>query len=41
MAGLIREQTGIDILDKLLKNDGRPFYPEEITAKINSILNRQ
>lgn len=41
MAGLIKENTGIDILDKLLKNDGRPFYPEEITAKINSILNRQ
>lgn len=40
MAGLIREHTGIDILDRLLKNDGRPFYPEEITSKINSILNR-
>lgn len=41
MAGLIREKTGIDILDKLLKNDGRPIYPEEIKEKINSVLNRQ
>jgi len=41
LAGLIKEHTGIDILDRLLKNDGRPFYPEEISAKINSILNRQ
>jgi 2-oxoglutarate ferredoxin oxidoreductase subunit alpha len=37
MAGLIREKTGIEILDKLLKNDGRPIYPEEIREKINSI----
>lgn len=41
MAGLIKEHTGIDILDRLLKNDGRPFYPEEISAKITSILYRQ
>ena len=41
MAGLIREKTGIDILDKLLKNDGRPIFPEEIKEKINSVLNRQ
>ena len=40
MAGLIREYTGIDILDKLLKNDGRPLFPEEIKTKINSILKR-
>ncbi|HEX9007843.1 MAG TPA: 2-oxoacid:acceptor oxidoreductase subunit alpha [Patescibacteria group bacterium] len=38
MAGLIREKTGIDILDQLLKDDGRPFFPEEIREKINSIL---
>jgi len=41
MAGIIREKTGIDILDRLLKNDGRPIFPEEIKAKINSILNRK
>lgn len=40
MAHLIKEETGVDILDRLLKNDGRPFYPEEISQKINSILNR-
>ncbi|TRZ47062.1 hypothetical protein D4S03_11630 [bacterium] len=39
MAGLIREKTGINIPDRLLKNDGRPFFPEEIKEKINSILN--
>ncbi len=38
MAGLIREKTGIDILDRFLKNDGRPFFPEEIKDKINSII---
>ena len=38
MAGLIREKTGVDILDRLLKNDGRPFFPEEIKEKINSII---
>ncbi|MCL5784104.1 MAG: 2-oxoacid:acceptor oxidoreductase subunit alpha [Patescibacteria group bacterium] len=35
---LIREKTGIEILDKMLKYDGRPFYPEEIAEKIESIL---
>ncbi len=30
MAGWIREQTGIEIKDRILKYDGRPFYPEEI-----------
>lgn len=39
MAGLIREKTGINIPDRLLKNDGRPFFPEEIKEKITSILN--
>ncbi|EKD47760.1 MAG: hypothetical protein ACD_65C00301G0003, partial [uncultured bacterium] len=28
--GLIREYTGVEIKDKLLKYNGRPFYPEEI-----------
>lgn len=41
LANLIREKTGIDILDKFLKNDGRPFYPEEITERINSILTKK
>ncbi len=38
MTGLIKEKTGIEISDKLLKYDGRPFYPEEIVKKIKSII---
>jgi len=38
MAGWIAEQTGIRILDNLLKYDGRPIYPEEIMAKLDEIL---
>jgi len=34
----IRMQTGIEIKDKLLKYDGRQFYPEEISAKIKSMV---
>jgi len=30
MASLIREYTGIKIENRILKYDGRPFYPEEI-----------
>jgi len=40
LAGLIREKTGIEITDKLLKYDGRIFYPEEIVEKIESILKK-
>jgi len=40
LAGLIREKTGIEIIDKLLKFDGRPFFKEEIVDKINSVLKR-
>ncbi len=32
LGGLIREKTGIDITEKLLKYDGRPIHPEEILA---------
>ncbi len=35
LATLIREHTGIKIEEKLLKYDGRPFYPEEIVQKLN------
>ena len=31
---LLRMQTGIDIKEKLLKYDGRPFFPEEIVKYI-------
>ena len=30
LASLIREHTGIEIKEKVLKFDGRPFYPDEI-----------
>jgi 2-oxoglutarate ferredoxin oxidoreductase subunit alpha len=33
LAALIREHTGIEIKEKILKFDGRPFYPEEIAEK--------
>ncbi len=38
LAGLIREKTGIDIKDKLLKCDGKPFFVEEISGKLNEVL---
>ena len=38
LAGLIKEKTGIGIKDHLLKYDGRPFFPEEIIAKIKRML---
>jgi len=38
LAELIREKTGIEIKNKLLKYDGRPIYPEEIIKKINSLI---
>jgi 2-oxoglutarate ferredoxin oxidoreductase subunit alpha len=34
LASLIREHTGIDITEKILKFDGRPFYPEDIAEKV-------
>lgn len=40
LGGLIREKTGIDILDNLLKYDGRPFFVEEIVDKINSVMHK-
>lgn len=36
LATLIRAYTGIDITEKILKFDGRPFYPEEILEKVKS-----
>jgi 2-oxoglutarate ferredoxin oxidoreductase subunit alpha len=34
LASLIREHTGILIKEKVLKYDGRPFYPEEIMEAV-------
>lgn len=36
LASLIREHTGIAIIEKLLKYDGRPLYPEEIQQYVVS-----
>lgn len=38
LAEIIKEKTGIEIENKLLKYDGRPFYKDEIIEKIESIL---
>lgn len=38
MGGVIRENTGIEIADRFLRYDGRPFHPAEILAKIHSTL---
>lgn len=38
LGGLIKENTGIEITDNLLKYDGRPFFPEEISEKLKSVL---
>lgn len=39
MGGVIRQYTGIDIPEKLLRYDGRPFHPAEILDRINHVLN--
>lgn len=36
LASLIREYTGIEITEKLLKYDGRPWLPEEIIERIKA-----
>jgi len=38
LANLIREKTGIEIKDKILRYDSRPFEPMELAKKINSFL---
>lgn len=40
MGALIREKTGIEILDNLLKYDGRQIYPEEVVEKVKKVLNK-
>ncbi len=37
MGQLIRQVTGIKIENKLLRYDGRPFYPEDIIEKIKEL----
>ncbi|HEY3116545.1 MAG TPA: transketolase C-terminal domain-containing protein, partial [Chloroflexota bacterium] len=38
LAGLVREMTGIEIPQKILKYDGRPFSEEELTESIHQVL---
>ena len=38
MRGVIRQYTGIQIEDALLRYDGRPLYPEEIVEKVVAML---
>ncbi len=40
LAGLIREKTGIEISDRILKYDGRQFFAEEIVEKVKSMLKK-
>lgn len=39
-AGVVREYTGVRAENILLKYDGRPFYPEEIVAKVRSVVKK-
>ena len=39
LASLIREKTGIEVTDKILKYDSLPFDLEELAGQINQILN--
>lgn len=41
LAGIIKENTGLDIDHKILKYDGRPFLPQDICAGIKEILNNE
>jgi 2-oxoglutarate ferredoxin oxidoreductase subunit alpha len=38
LANLIREKTGFEIKNKILKYDGRPFFVEEIETTIKNLL---
>ncbi len=40
LASVIREHTGIEIKNKLLKYDGRPFYSEEIALEVTKVLKK-
>jgi 2-oxoglutarate ferredoxin oxidoreductase subunit alpha len=38
LADVIGEKTGLQIADRLLKTDGRPIFPEEIAAKLKTLI---
>jgi 2-oxoglutarate ferredoxin oxidoreductase subunit alpha len=37
LADIIKEKTGRDVNKRVLKYDGRPFYPEEIVTAIKEV----
>ena len=38
LADIIKEKTGKDVDKRVLKYDGRPFYPEEIFTAIKEVV---
>ncbi|RLD19690.1 MAG: hypothetical protein DRI33_02645 [Caldiserica bacterium] len=38
LARLVKEKTGIEIKNKILRYDGRPFDPFELHKKIEEVL---
>lgn len=38
LGGIVREYTGIELPDRLLKYDGRPIYPEEVVQRAQEVL---
>ncbi len=38
LGGVIREQTGMEFDEKILKYDGRPFAPEDIAEEVKRII---
>jgi 2-oxoglutarate/2-oxoacid ferredoxin oxidoreductase subunit alpha len=38
LGSVIREQTGIELKERFLRSDGRPFCPEDIYDKVKSML---
>jgi 2-oxoglutarate ferredoxin oxidoreductase subunit alpha len=40
LADIIREKTGKSVDEKILKYDGRPFYPEEVYNSIKEVVAR-
>lgn len=41
LGSLVKEHTGVDIKNRVLKYDGRPFAPEDIQAGIKQILQNE
>lgn len=40
LGGIIRQETGMEIENKYLKYDGRPFYPEDIKKKVKEAIEK-